>query len=154
MVYTDGSAKAGRERGGSAAVITLGEVVHPEKNHVICKKGAAYTSSYEEESQALGDALAWIAENCGHGCRVVICTDSQSLCKALEECSEDVDNLRVDISGCKAEVCIQWVPGHSNIPDNDMADEEAKCATEEEGPGRAVSLKGIKPIINSMIKDG
>ena len=35
-----------------------------------------------------------------------------------------------------------------------MADEEAKCAMEEEGPGRGVSLKGIKPVIKSVIRDG
>ena len=154
VIYTDGSAEAGCVRGGSAAVITVGDAIHPEKIDVIRRRGASHTSSYEEECQALGDALAWTAENCGFGCRVVICTDSQSLCKALEEDSEGVDSLRVDINVCRADICIQWVPGHSKIPGNDMADEEAKLATEEEGPGRAVSIRGIKPVINSIINDG
>ena len=154
VIYTDGSADAGCARGGSAAVVTMGDAAYPEKIDVIRRKGAAHTSSYEEECQAMGDALTWTAENCDHECRVVICTDSQSLCKALAEYSESVDSLRVNINVCRADICIQWVPGHSNIPGNDMADEEAKLATDEEGPGRAVSIKGIKPVINATINDG
>ena len=46
------------------------------------------------------------------------------------------------------------VPGHSNIPGNEIADEEAKKATEEEEVGRPVSLAAVKPAIKSYVKDG
>ena len=57
------------------------------------------------------------------------------------------------INDCPARITIQWVPGHSNIPGNELADKEAKRATEEEGPGRAISIQGIKQVVNAVIKD-
>ena len=81
VIYTDGSADAGCRRGGSAAVITTGRAEDPVKIDVIRKRGAAHTSSCEEEYQALTDAVGWAMEQ--EPTRILICTDSQSNCQAL-----------------------------------------------------------------------
>ena len=60
--------------------------------HVIRRKGAAHTSSFEEEFQALSDALEWIADQ--NQQQVLICTDSQSLCEALLGYGVEVGALR------------------------------------------------------------
>ena len=54
-VYTDRSATAGCRAGGAASVATIGEARYPEKIHCIRTKGAAFTSSFEEECQAFKD---------------------------------------------------------------------------------------------------
>ena len=153
IVYTDGSATAGCRAGGAASVATIGEARYPEKIHCIRTKGAAFTSSFEEECQAFKDTMRWLAENAVEYSRVLVCTDSQSLCKALEGHGDAADELRNEIDKCPNELVIQWVPGHSDIPGNELADEEAKQATTVVGEGRAVSFEGITPVIKSIIKD-
>ena len=122
---------------------TIGEARYPEKIHCIRTRGAAFTSSFEEECQAFKDTMRWLAEYGAEYSRVLVCTDSQSLCRALEGHGDTADELRNEIDKCPNELLIQWVPGHSDIPGNELADEEAKQATSEEGEGRAVSFEGI-----------
>ena len=51
------------------------------KTHTIEKKGALYLSSYEEEVEAMKEAVMCISENYDHLTKLMICTDSQSLFK-------------------------------------------------------------------------
>ena len=140
-IYTDGSADAGFKDGGSAAVVTRGGPLAPITEHVIMKKGAARTSSYEEEDQAMRDAIAWVRENGHPDQRIVIATDSQSLCSALQNRSPEVNALLNAIEACSASITIQWIPGHSDIPGNELADAHAKEAAQSSGAGRPVSYK-------------
>ena len=78
-----------------------------------------FTSPYEEECQALEDAVEWIEANCDETMEVLICTDSQSLCKAIEGTGEDIDYIRCMLERCKAKVTIQWIPGHCKVPGNE-----------------------------------
>jgi len=152
VIYTDGSADAGCRRGGSAAVITTGHAEDPVKIDVIRKRGAAHTSSCEEEYQALTDAIDWAMEQ--EPMRILICTDSQSNCQALRGSGEDVAPLRDLLSRCPSEMVVQWIPGHSEIPGNDMADEEANVAarvTTEEG--RRISWKAARTIVKAVIPE-
>ena len=153
VLYTDGSADAGIRRGGSAVVVTRGRAAEPEESDVIKDKGAALTCSCEEEEQALRSAAKWIQLN-GHADQtIVIATDSQSICSALRSRSLEVGPLVAEFAKCPGRVIIQWVPGHSNIPGNEMADARAKEATMEPGEGRAVSFKSACSTINRHIKD-
>jgi ribonuclease HI len=150
-VYTDGSASGGIRDGGSAAVITRGPGENPLPMHIIRSKGAEETSSYEEELQAMEDAVQWIAEECGEESLVMICTDSQSLCKAMLNPDELVE-LGDLLDRCKARLVIQWVPGHSDVPGNEIADKEAKAATQLEGDPRPISFQAVKQFIKNNLK--
>ena len=158
MIYTDGSAAAGCRNGGSAVVITTGDAESPDVSEVIRRRGASHTSSYEEECQAMWDVTEWLKrqkwEEWQEQLKVVICTDSQSMCKALLEGSAELEEMTMALNSCPGQLIIQWIPGHSNIPGNEIADEEAKKATEEEEVGRPVSLAAVKPAIKSHVKDG
>ena len=152
-IYTDGSATAGTRHGGAGTVITDGDPESPRCFKEIKQKGALHTSSYEEEYSAMKSALEWIVEHGADYPKILICTDSQSLCKAILGSGTDADELKLLLADCVPDVAIQWIPGHSDIPGNDLADECAKEATKLEGVGRGVSFRGIVPAINAAICD-
>ena len=74
------------------------------------------------------DAIAWVRENGHPDQRIVIATNSQSLCSAFQNRSSEVDALLNAIEECRASINIQWIPGHSDIPVNELADAHAKEA--------------------------
>ena len=150
-VYTDGSASEGIRDGGSAAVITCGPGENPLPMQVISSRGAEETSSYEEELQAMKDAVKWIGDECDEDSLVMICTDSQSLCKAMMN-PEELVELGGLLDRCKARLVIQWVPGHSDVPGNEIADREAKAATQLEGDPRPISFHAVKNFIMNNLK--
>ena len=84
VLYTNGSANAGINKGGSAVVVTRGSADEPVDTDFIMEKGDALTCSCEEEEQALLNAAKWIQQNGDPDQTVVIATDSQSLCSALQ----------------------------------------------------------------------
>ena len=152
IIYTDGSATSGTSLGGSAAVITSGNDPRaPEVIDTILQKGASLTSSYSEEVDALGLALVWLEENSPQSAQII--TDSKSLCDALRNESPDVDHLRTRLFQYPNIPEIQWVPGHSGIAGNELADAAAKRATSLDGQGRPVCYKAICAQIREATKD-
>ena len=152
-IYTDGSASSGTTNGGAGVVLSTGDPSELITNDTLKVKGAKFTSSYEEEVRAMERAAEWIAENTEEADTVVIGTDSQSLCQALENCNREVDQIRHKLSQSKARTIIQWLPGHCNIPGNEAADKAAKEATKIEGPHQPTSMKCARTSIKSHIKD-
>ena len=152
-IYTDGSADAGTNNGGSAAVITQGSALNPIVETAIKRRGAILTSSFEEEMQAMHDAVSWMKEHGLRDQRIVVATDSQSLCSALQNRSNDVGDLLKNIRECQNQVVIQWIPGHSDIPGNEIADAMAKEATTSEGPNRPISFNSAVATIKAKIKE-
>ena len=142
LIYTDGSADQGYLEGGSAAVIYL-SLTDPPRTESILKRGAAFTSSFEEECEALRSALKWIIENCDSRSRPHILSDSQSMCSALLGYDHSVDDLRSLLASCPCTICIQYVPGHKGVPGNVAADAAAGAACLLEEDGRPVSYKGV-----------
>ena len=122
-------------------VVTEGDPAEPSVTHSEQRKGALYMCSYEEEVEAMMMATEWIANHCQTSHNVTICTDSQSLCLALQSFNQETDNIRANLKDHEGAITIQWIPGHSGIPGNDLADAEAKNAADLMAPGRAISYR-------------
>jgi len=157
IIYTDGSAEESTMNGGSAAVITnsiLGTPSHPHVVETIKKKGRPLTSSYEEEKAAMEIAVTWIESNIKNNSKVLICTDSQSLCQTLgDPLTCTVVDIRDRIERALPSIIVQWIPAHVGIPGNELVDKAAKEASQLPGPPCRVSYNSIKSHIKQDIKD-
>ena len=157
VVYTDGSASQGIYQGGSGVVITKGTAESPEVIHTIRRKGANYTSSYEEEVDGMLTAAVWISLFCQKDASILICTDSQSLCMALDSYNVETSPIRSALHNRTKPVTIQWIPGHSEVPGNDLADAAAKAGTELQGASRPTSYRAscmmVKKSVPNVIQD-
>ncbi len=76
IIYTDGSASAGTLNGGAGMVVTEGDPANPTTLLTKQQRGAAFTSSYDQEKAAMRMALEWLLPS--HAA-AAICTASQSL---------------------------------------------------------------------------
>ena len=121
----------GIEKGGAAVVVTTGSARNPIVLEEIIKKGRRYTCSYDEEKSAMNIAMDWLMEN-NTSTDAAICTDSLSLLMAIERMSSDTAEIRNKLCKLKGKITIQWTPGHVNVPGNELADQAAKKAAQEE----------------------
>jgi len=106
-LYTDGSASDGTFNGGAAMVITSGPADSLTIVDVWKRRGSLLTSSFEEEKEAMSMALEWIISNEPED-RILICSDSQSLLKAIENDSEETCEVRAKVLQVKNGVIFQW----------------------------------------------
>ena len=153
VIYSDGSADGGTEKGGAGVVVTIGE---PEDPHVVTtmmKKGSILTSSYGEERTAMHMALDWVEEHCSDSSTVVVATDSQSLCQALMGHGHEIKSLRSRLLTIASKVTVQWIPGHKGIAGNELADEAAKLATSLDDESTPTSFGSAKAKIRATIRD-
>jgi ribonuclease HI len=152
-IYSDGSASAGVRDGGAGVVITVGDPENPTVVDTLMKKGSVITCSFNEEATAMDVALDWIEEHCVESTRVAICTDSQSLCEALLGFGQEIAELRKKLLRVKADISIQWIPAHSNIAGNELADAAAKEATTLDADPTDITFKSVCAYIKASIKD-
>ena len=152
-IYTDGSAKSGRLEGGAAAVVTIGDAEDPIVVSRIMQRGRRLTCSYEEEACALELAITWINEHCSAQSKILICTDSKSLCQKLAGSCALIADLRLKLLKAPGSITLQWVPGHSDVPGNELADVAAKEATTLQTDGCPISYNAICAHIDAMIVD-
>ena len=153
IIYTDGSASGGVKDGGAAAVITTGSPEAPTPILTLMKRGSSLTCSYAEEYAAMHLAVDWIESSCSLDERVLVVTDSQSLCESLQGYGEDIADLKTRLLACPIDLTIQWVPGHSNIVGNDLADAAAKSATSLDEPPSEIAYSSICSFIKSVVRD-
>ena len=155
VIYTDGSASRGTRNGVAAAVVTRGlplqlDVITSRKT-----KGRTSTSSYEEETAAMESALTWTLTNGSYpSISILFCTDSKSLCEVLISSHPRTFSIHNSINSISSSIFIQWIPGHSVVPGNDIANKAAKeatiIATDTILP---ISLSSSIQAFNEMIRD-
>ena len=139
-IYNDGSTSRGTKNGGGAAVIIRGS---PNQVTTIKTKGRKFTSSYEEEAAAMESTLLWTSTNTNH-CSISLlsCTDSKSLYEALISSNPWTSSIHNSINLILSSIFIQWIPGHSAIPGNYLANKAAKEVTN-------IAINAILPIFFS-----
>ena len=152
-IYTDGSASAGVLKGGAGVVITTGDPTNPTISDKLQQKGSGITCSFDEELRAMQMTLDWVDEHLDISNTVAVYTDSQSLCMALVGDGVGLDPMRSRINNTKADITIQWIPGHCEILGNDLADETAKLAAKSPGPGCPVTYGSACSHIRSYTRD-
>ena len=76
------------------------------------------------------EATAWIRTNCTGEESILICTDSQSLCMALSNHNPETEEIRYNLRDHTGKIYIQWIPGHTDVSRNDLADEAARDASD------------------------
>ena len=134
-------------------MVTTGDPANFNITGVTKRKGARFTSSYEEEIRAMEAAAEILATSTSETDIAVIGTDSQSLCSALLNLNRETDQIRSILSNTKAKIIIQWLPGHSNIPGNEAADAAAKEATTLPNPHQPTSFNSSSALIKQTIRD-
>ena len=100
-------------------------------------------------------SLSWTLTNVNHhSFTVLFCMDSKSLCEALISTHPRTFSIHNSISSISSSIFIQWIPGHSSIPSNDLADKAAKEATLITTDATfPIPLSSSIHIINETIRD-
>lgn len=126
-IYTDGFASNGTHNGGNKVVITTGPTQSPLVLDTTKRRESLLASSFEKEMEAMSMAVERIISNEPDG-RTVMCSDSQSLLKAIANTCNDIYDVRTSakLVLVKGEVVLQWVPGHMDVPGNEAADRQPR----------------------------
>ena len=159
-MYTDGSAFRGTSKAG------YGVLIHYPDGSSGKFSGACgeHASNYTAEIVAIETALQYIKTFFetfpGRKQNIVIFTDSMSALQGLdndptnkEEFKNIILNTHALIETYGVEVTMQWIPGHSNIPGNDIADTLAKTGSRQEQPHTQTTYETVKQIIRSNFKE-
>ena len=101
--------------------------------------------SYEEEVQAMLQATAWITQKCTGEESVLIWTDSQSLCMALDTHNPETEKVRHNLRNHTGRITIQWIPGH--------ADNQGKDAANLMEETRPITYRSACMMANQIFKD-
>lgn len=128
-VYTDGSKTTTGV--GSAVIIPSLNVFHKYRLGTLC-------SSYSAEVYAIYKAIEYIRTLSNIDKKIVICTDSLSAIKSIESSIEDGkgENMILNIIKWmlddKLQLVFQWIPSHCNINNNELVDQLAKEAAQDD----------------------
>ncbi len=132
--------------------MTRGDPADPTILHQSHPRGSVFTSSFAEEAAAMQLALEWATTN--HlEYSLTICTDSQSLLKAVERRSPVIHHLR-SLNARPGPTSLLWIPGNKGIPGNELADTAAKAAAlTTSDPPRPISYASARSLIHRTLID-
>ena len=78
----------------------------------------------------MDSALTWTSTNGNHpSITILFCTDTKSLSEALISSNPRTSSIHNFIDSISSSISIQWIPGHSTMPGNELAEKAAKEAT-------------------------
>ena len=86
-----------------------------------------------------------------------ICSDSQSLLLSIDSLNPDTQEIRNILESLHGRTYLHWIPGHINIPGNEIADKAAKEAAQlpdldqDHSP---IPYGVARAVANTNIKDG
>ena len=159
-VYTDGSAFRGTSKAG------YGVLIHYPDGSSGKFSGACgeHASNYIAEIAAIETSLHYIKTFFqtfpARKQNIVIFTDSKSALDGLDNDPTNNEEFRkillethelIETYG--VEITMQWIPGHSDIPGNDIADTLAKTGSRQEQPPTKTTYETVKQIIRSNFKE-
>jgi len=74
------------------------------------RRGTAFASRFEDEKEAISMAIRWVCRNkCD---KALMCSDSQSLLRAVASCIEPFPDIAHLIRQSSVDFMMQWVPVH------------------------------------------
>ncbi len=131
--------------------MTRSEPADPTILHQSHLRGAAFTSSFAEEAAAIQLALEWATANHPEYSHT-ICTDSQSLLKAIERRSLVTHYLRSLLNARPGSTSLLWIPGLKGIPSKELSDSAAKAAAlTTNDPPRPISYASARSLIRRTL---
>ena len=87
-------------------------------------------SSYKEEAPAMESALSWSFTNANHpSITILVHTNNKLLCEALILSNSHTSSIHSSFNSISFSIFIRWIPGHSAILGNKLANRVAKEAT-------------------------
>ena len=135
--YTDGSAVKATQNGGYGSIIYV-----PNRESIkLSGPCGSHCSNYEAELVAIQETLDTISklfeQDSVEPNDIVIFSDSQSAIRALEDTQDKVCQRTEEIiATCDkiirlygTHICLQWIPGHCDIYNNEKADKLAKAGS-------------------------
>ena len=133
---------------------TTGPAEDPTELEVIKAKGSRLTCSYKEEERALNLGLDWINLRSDISA-ITFCTDSLSLLQAINSLNNSTINVRQKMENINSMIHLLYVPGHKDVPGNEMSDKHAKEAAKLTSPclDQSVTIKEAKSVAKRQIKD-
>jgi ribonuclease HI len=158
--YTDGSAFRATKFAGFGFYLKYPDGTSDER----CDSCGNHCSNFEAELLAIKSAVELVHQQFDLGEKekvpLVIFSDSSSALEALRHppfkskvLNSTAHSLHNLISAHNIQITLQWIPGHSDIHGNEVADKLAKTGANKEQFENPCSMPTVKQILKSQYKE-